>query len=302
MRALSDTLEAAQKQPDAEPLLKIVLSDSVDTYTYDTERILDLRDPEEPDSQTAEVLLENDDGVLTDLDLTAFEVVISKGFLTSEGEEYSAKAPLYVLAKQTYSTGGQNICRLSCCGIFNLMSADQANADYIQESDDDNTIKDLLKKIAGSGVAILDCFDECECYDIVFDSEDSLIDSFKPKDSFSIKEGESRLTAFNELLGYTGCVKRIQNDGKIHIFVPTTTGTSYDYVYYALKDYEHSCFEKTVRDRIVIPNYVLVHSHPTHEEQYSGFAKDDAYDSLPTKLKKHDYKTCLLYTSPSPRD
>lgn len=67
----------------------------------------------------------------------------------------------------------------------------------------------------------IDCFDHCEAYEVVFDSEDALIDSYQPRDAFSISEGESRLSAINKLLQYTTCVKRVEDDGKIHISNPS---------------------------------------------------------------------------------
>ncbi len=71
----------------------------------------------------------------------------------------------------------------------------------------------------GAGV---DCFDHCEAYEVVYDSEDDLIDVYQPKDGFKIYEGDTRLGVINKLLGYTGCFKRFEDDGKMHILVPTT--------------------------------------------------------------------------------
>jgi len=68
----------------------------------------------------------------------------------------------------------------------------------------------------------IDCFEHCRAYDVVYDSEDDLIDTYQPRDAFRIYEGQSRLDKINQLLNYTRCVKRIEADGKIHVFVPVT--------------------------------------------------------------------------------
>lgn len=287
MRDISATLKAAQKQSSVSPLAKVVLTMAEeDTQTFSTERILDLRHSEEPYSQTAEVLLQNSDGALTSLNLRGYQGVISYGITTGEGDEYSACAPLWVIAQQLFSAQGQLLCRLSLAGILNLIGEDSANADLILEDDDSNTVKDLLQKICGdSGVSLLDCFDHCTAYDLVFDSEDSLIDSFQPKDSFKIMYGQNRLGKIKELIQYTKCVMRAEDDGKIHIFEPTTSGDSYNYEY-SLAAGSHTFFDKTLRQRLVIPNYIIVKSHPSHEDQYSGSAEDTDSSDL---IEKRDY-------------
>ncbi len=83
-------------------------------------------------------------------------------------------------------------------------------------------------KYTATGISV---YSHCQAYDVVFDSEDSLIDTYCPVDGFRIAESESRLDVINALLRYTGCVKIIKADGKIHVFVPVTTGVVYDYQY-----------------------------------------------------------------------
>ncbi|MCK9601885.1 MAG: hypothetical protein M0R06_22765, partial [Sphaerochaeta sp.] len=127
----------------------------------------------------------------------------------------------------------------------------------------------------------IDCFDHCEAYEVVYDSEDSLIDTYLPKDGFKIYENDTRLATINKLLAYTGCVKRAEDDGKIHVFVPTTTGTSYDYEY-SLSDSDHKFFSKSLRDSLVIPNRVVVHSYSDDTDQYTGnYTSAASYALLP---------------------
>ena len=59
-----------------------------------------------------------------------------------------------------------------------------------------------------------------------FDSEDSLIDSFIPADSFRIEHRDRRMSKIRELLGYVKCVGRFENDDHFHIFVPKLETTT----------------------------------------------------------------------------
>ncbi len=162
---------------------------------------------------------------------------------------------------------------------------------FSTDADMSKTVKTLIREIAGdTGVTKLACFSHCTSYDVVFGDEetpardvDDLIDSYKPKDSFRIYIGSSRLAAMKRLLECTKCVPRFENDGKIHIFVPVTTGTTYDYEY-SLKDPDirHAFFNKAYRSALVIPNRVVVQSQPTDNPQYSGEATSAAsYALLP---------------------
>ncbi len=231
-RVLSSTLLAAQKTASYTFLVKLVLSNNGTSYTYNfgsgDNRILTFDHPEEPDRQSALITLDNSDKTVSALDLKGFKAVLSYG-ITASGDEYSATAPLWVIGQQSHSGSGRGRetglpISLSLAGIFNLMNVDKASEEYTQESDDSNTVKTLLRRIAGdSGESILTCFNHCKSYDIVFDSEDDLIDTFKPADSFNIQFKANRLSKWNELLGYTDCVSRIENDGKIHVLVPVVT-------------------------------------------------------------------------------
>jgi len=119
-------------------------------------------------------------------------------------------------------------------------------------------------------------------YTITFDTDydaDGLIDVFIPADSFRIGLNETRWSKFLELLRYTNCVARVENDGEIHIFAPVTSGTTYDNEYSLLKgrDY-HNFFNKRFRRRVVSPNYITFKNHTSHDDSYTGFAKDASAD------------------------
>jgi len=116
-------------------------------------------------------------------------------------------------------------------------------------------------------------------YGLVFDSEDDLLDSFIPADSIRINLNDNRLQKVKEVLRYSDCVARAGSDGLIHIFVPTTSGTTFDYSYSLEQGRDfHNFFSKRFRRRIVSPNYITVKNHPSHSDSFTGFAKDDSAD------------------------
>lgn len=340
MRTLSSTLSAEQKKLKYIPLHKIVLTKSGQTtQTYATSRILESKYIEQPGSQTAQVILNNSDGALTSLNLRGYQGVISNGATTSSGDEYSAKPPLTVIEQQLYSSRGLLICALTLVGLPDLLKQDKANVEYTPDSTNTDTVKTILSAIAGATLA---CFNHCTAFTITYDSEDSLIDSFQPKDSFSIQFQETRWSVIQRLLSWTKCVPRAEDDGELHILVPkketstawvketayalrdqvipttangyqyicTTAGTSgateptwpttiggtvtdggtlvwtvsYDYEY-SLASSNHTFFNKTVSERIVIPSYVTVSSNPVHDESYTGYAEDtDSSDLLEKRV------------------
>lgn len=289
MRTLTPTLEAEQKKESLTPLVKIVLTLGANNYTYDKSRILDTNPSEQPYNQKAEVVLDNSDDALTDINLKGFKGVISKGAVTSAGKEYDASAPLWVIAQQFNSSPGKLDCTLSLIGIPNLLAEDRANAIYQPDETDTKTVKTLLTEIITASLA---CYSHCKAYEVVFDSEDSLIDTYVPKDSFRIYVNGSRLAAIRRLLDYTKCVGIAKADGKFHIFQPTITGSVYDYEYSLATG--HTFFSKALRNRLVIPGCIIVQSQPDDDPQYSGLAKDPSYDSLPAELKQPQYEQTYL--------
>lgn len=261
--------------------MKIVLTSGVNTYTYgvDTANWLQrVTHREQPYSQTAQALVENSDNTLTSLNLEGYQAVISYGFETSAGNQYSASAPLKVKAQELLNISGRLVCQFDLFGIPDQLAGDKALSPYTQDSDDTNTVKDLFDAIAGATLAP---YTHTTAITVNWDSEDSLIDSFQPKDSFHISVGESRLDKLKELLSYTKCVMRIESDGQIHIFTPTITGTTYDYEYNDdFASTSHPFFSKIYRTRLVLPNKYLVKSHPAATPQYTGSATSAASFAL----------------------
>lgn len=122
-------------------------------------------------------------------------------------------------------------------------------------------------------------YDDYPAYGLVFDSEDTLIDSFIPADSFRINLNDTRLAKVKWLMSHTDCIALPKNDGLIHIIDPTTSGTTYDNEFTLVqgRDY-HNFFNKRFRRRIVSPNYIVFKNHPSHDDVYTGYAKDDSAD------------------------
>ena len=227
MRSLTSTLLAEQKGSGRDTIIKIVLTAGVVTKTYTKTRILNARGSENPYNQNATFILDNSDGEFTSLDLQGYKGVVSLGFNTSSGDEYDARPPLWVVGQQLLSIGNPGArlpnsqCVLTLGGIPNLLDSDKASIEYSQADDDSNTVKTLIRQVLGdSGETILTCFNHAVSYDVVFDNEDDLVDSYNPADSFYIGLNGSRLGALRTLLGYVQQEMRAETDGKIHIFKP----------------------------------------------------------------------------------
>ena len=258
-------------------LIRCVLTYGATTYTYTTTKIKQLSHTEQTFSHKANVLLEDNDKVLHGLDLEGYKAVMSYGLITRAGEEWIPRAPLWVVGQDRDSYRERLECGFELEGIFDRMGKHKAESVYALQSTDTQTVKTLLTKIAE---ATLSPYTNYPAYTITYDSEDDLIDTFIPADSFHINLNETRLAKWKELMRYTDCVSKIGNDGAIHIFVPTTSGTTYDNEYTLVegRDYQNF-FNKRFRRRIVSPNYIVFKNHPSNLEAiFSGYAKDASAD------------------------
>jgi len=289
MRALPDSLTTAQQTTYVKALAKIVLTSGSTTYTYTKTRILDIEEAEDGPLQELEITLDNRDGTLTSLDLRGYQGVLSFGATTSRGDEYDACAPMVVTSQQFNSDPKRLECTLYLVGRANLMQKDEASEAYQPDTDNTDSVKDIIDAIAG---ATLDCFDHCTAYTTIWEvGYDDLADTYQPKDAFRVYVSNNRLTKINQLLDYTKNVAVFKADGKLHIFKPTTSGSSYDYQY-SLEDIDipHPFFAKALRNTLVIPNYVKVESREDDTDQYSGTATDaTSYALLPKSQFKQTY-------------
>ncbi len=183
------------------------------------------------------------------------------------GDEYSPEAPMKVDSQEFISSETRMVCRLYLLGIPNQMKQDKAESELTLTNGDSRTVKTLITAIAEKTLAP---YTNYTSFSVTYDSTDSIIDAYKPKEYFSVQINENRDDKITELLNYTGCKRRAEDDGNIHIFDPTITGESYDYEYRLAVDTYHTFFEKALRNRFVNPNKEVVSSHPSHQPQYTG--------------------------------
>ena len=286
MRSLSATLLAAQKSEYIEfPLCKIALTRTgEDSYSYDGDDLLRVRHTERLFSHKANVFIDDNDAALHGIDLEGYQVVISYGATTTDGDEYSATAPLWVIGQQSDSHPYTTLCSLELVGTLDLLAHDKANAQYSIASDDSDTAKAILDSIADASIAP---FDHCSAvtitYDTGYDGGDDLINSWVPADYFDVSFGESRLDAIIKILAPTNCCLRVEDDGELHIFKPTISGESYDYEY-NFDAGEHNFLSKRYRRRIIFPNKVTVLNHPNQGENTGS-----ATDASQTLIEKERY-------------
>lgn len=217
---------------------------------------------------------------------TALGVTQTDGTVTWEmdgntGDEYSNRAPLKVESQQFHSGMGVLLCQLYLTGKPNQMAQDKAESRYTQEATDTNTVKTLITAVGG---ATMTGYTNYTAVTATYDSEDSIIDSFKPADFFSVEINESRLDKIKELSAYTGCKMRFRADGQMHILDPVTTGTTYDYEYKFDVSGDHTFFSKAIRERFVNPNREIVKT-PDWATTYSGSATSATSYALDPKTR-----------------
>lgn len=217
----------------------------------------------------------------TDLGVTVVDEGVTWEMDGNDGDEYSIKAPLWVIGQQFLSFGGELICELMLVGIFDLMAMDMAESELNPTADDVDTIKTWMTAIAN---ATLTPYTNYTNFTITYDSDDNVVNSFKPADYFRVGINSDRRAKFNELMAWTGVKKRVEADEKIHIFDPKTTG-DYDYEYKLAVASEHTFFNKTLRNRFVNPNKVIVKSHESHSSQYSNSAISSTSNALAPKTE-----------------
>ncbi len=225
---------------------------------------------EEEDNGIATVLLDNSDNSLTSIDFERYKGVISYGYNDpTQGDEYSATAPVYVNGQRLYSAEGILVCQLNLIGIPNLLGIDLAESELTLPDGDVRTVKTLIGAVANASLAPYSNYTN---YTTTYNSEDTLIDSFKPKEIFRVGLNANRLRKILELLGWTGSKMRPEDDEALHFFDPVISGTNYDYEYKLAVSGEHTFFNKELRNRFVNPNKEVVSSHPSHQPQYTSSA------------------------------
>ena len=293
MRTLTADLLAEQKKENYILEVAVAFWDANDLEnhtTYNTAKwftktaILSLYHLESPWDYHAQIVIDNSDGYFTNRDYKGYYLRIGYGAHHSQGEEYSFASSMVVVSQQNLSVPGQLLATFNAVGVINMLAYDYA-LDIPQYTGIDATwtIKDIISKMFDQSLVI---FQGSHAYTLSWDSEDSVIDSFCPGASsdlpFEVVNGELRLDKFRELLDYTSCVVRWEEDDEFHIFVPTTTGTSYDYEYNLSGLTPHKFYVKNYTKRLVIPNQVVVYNQYETVGRYSGSATDsDSYAVRP---------------------
>jgi hypothetical protein len=131
-------------------------------------------------------------------------------------------------------------------------------------------------KYTYAGISV---FEDEPSYEVVYDSEDSLIYTYCPAESLIIDESEDRKSVVDGLLWHTGCESRWENDGKLHVFVAVVSGMTYDSEY-TLASAGHKFFDKSVQNGLVSPNKYVVRSLLTQSTSYTGNATSAASYAL----------------------
>jgi len=298
MRDIHANLTAEQIKASYEPVYKAVFSKAgEDSVTFDQDDTIKVNHPEQPWSNKITIRIHNGDKHFESNDYKGWILTMYYGAdISGDTLRYSYSAPLRIISQETISSTSEPYVEIEAIGAFDIMGLDGASDSYVPDEDDANTIKDLLTAIAG---ATLGCFNHCIAFTVIYDSEDGIIDSYQPKDSFRIYQNGSRLAAFRRLLDPTGCVARLEEDGNIHVFVPVTSGDSYNMEFKLDNDDYPNFYAKAYRTRVVIPNYVVVESQPDDDPQYSGYATDASYEDLEireyhrARLQSNDEATAM---------
>ena len=208
----------------------------------------------------------------TDLGVTVVDNTVTWEMDGNTSDEYSRTAPLYVVAprgNRLFSAQGVLVCQVNLIGIPNRLGIDLAESELTLTEGDARTVKTLISAVAN---ATLTPYTNYTNYTTTYDSEDTLIDSFKPKEAFRVGLNVPRLNRIQKLRSWTGSKMRAEADEALHFFDPTISGTSYDYEYKLAVSGEHSFFDKELINRFVNPNKEVVRSHPSHQPQYTSSA------------------------------
>lgn len=290
MRTLHADLLAAQVVGRFDiPLVNLKLTYSALEENYTKGRILSIEREEQPYSHRITILLDNRDKAFNSKDYKGWTATLSAGATLNSIDRTSPFPPLRVIQHLFSSQPSNLFLQLVCVGIPNLMAEEKAKEAYLPEETDTKTVQQLFSAIAGATLAP---YTNCVAIDVVYDSTDTLLTTYQPKDSFRLYRNSSRLAALRRLIDYTKCVWRIEDDGKIHVFQPTTSGVVYDYEYSLTVDSEHPFLFKGFAEKIVIPNRIVVESEDDDDPFYSGVATHTAsHDKLPLIQYETTYLT-----------
>jgi hypothetical protein len=174
-------------------------------------------------------------------------------------------------------------------GIPDLLALDTCSYDYLPDKTSTKTVKDHIDDLMDASMT---GYGHCSAYTVDYDGSAAALLTYKPKDSFNVRVGQSRLSKFRELLSWTRCVPRWGDDGHIHIMAPVTTGSTYDYEYSLAGP--HTFFSKAYRNSLVLPNKVTVQT-PIYTYGDSPEISESATDTESyALLPKEQFISCNL--------
>ncbi|KKK78590.1 hypothetical protein LCGC14_2842040, partial [marine sediment metagenome] len=177
---------------------------------------------------------------------------------------------------------------------------DHASEEFRPDNDDATTIKGYLQALAG---ATMQGFTHTQSFTITFDAtEESLLTSITPGDSFRVGFRETRLSVLKKLLDYVKSVARVEDDEQIHILNPTVSGSSFAYEYFLNVEDEHTYLYETneikspltnqdqvERDRKLMPEAVFARHYRNIVMRGASFLSDEDIEAIikPTGAREH---------------
>jgi hypothetical protein len=158
MQTLSATLLAAQKSDKLSPIFKITFTHGAGSHTYTQadNRIRSILRTFQSNSHKARVILDNAAGEFTLLDLKGWDAAVSRGLVTSAGEEW-VDWPLMSVTSQDLSSDPKHLsCELQLEGIPDALADDQASDTYKGTNIDFSGAVTTTKAINSSSVDLKD--------------------------------------------------------------------------------------------------------------------------------------------------
>jgi hypothetical protein len=148
-RTLSATLTTAQQTADRFPRIKLTLSKSGESdVVIEQDKLYGLINIETPDSQTADLIVDNTAGSYTSNNYRGWAGVLQLGMKTSSTDEYSTLPPFKVLDQEITSETTAKRAYFSLIGIPNRLAADKASTDYLHHATSTKTVKDMITEVA----------------------------------------------------------------------------------------------------------------------------------------------------------
>ena len=130
-------------------------------------------------------------------------------------DEYSPTAPMKVIAENDQILIGEARVVFSCAGLANQMEEDEASEEE-PRSLLFLTVKSIIAELTDN-VATFAPYSHTEAITTSYGDEDSLIDTYKPEETFHFGSGAARAQTVKSLLAWTRMAPRFEDDGNLHI-------------------------------------------------------------------------------------